>query len=87
MGVIEPKHRRVELPARAQRSPGKMIGVARLDDVGTDVVEQVKDELGVKDEPVAGGITRKKVEPRRADGVEMEPPLALVRVSPPGMIR
>ncbi len=45
MGVIKAEYWRMKLPAGAKRGPSEVIRIARLDDVGPDVVEDVVDQL------------------------------------------
>ena len=76
--MIKAKDRRMDLPPGAKTRPREMIGIARLDHIGPDVIEHIEDDLRIQDQPVAGRIAREKIKPRRADGVEMQPSLALV---------
>ena len=84
MRVIKPEDGRVQLPPGAQRGPGHMIRIARLDDVRADFVEEIEYQLRVQDQPVARRVAREKIEPRRADRMQVQTPLALVPSLGPG---
>jgi len=70
--MIKSEDRRVDLASGAQGGPGEVIGIARFDDIGPDIIEQIEHQSRIQDEPVPGGIAREKSslgERMYADGV------------------